>query len=187
MHRTIITSPAGGVNPVDLYTFLNFIYWSICSSVLMISGCYLLCIVRQQILCRKIYGLCRTLSSSCSLLLLQAQHQPHRAGWRSADPECNVSIHVSVTWVCHFIKINLSYLNHSLRLVVALHMIVYIFSWQLTTMRDQPSWRKHKWECQYTVKLIYNDHPWDQKMWSLYTGGLYMQVQLHGMYTPGYL
>ena len=29
-----------------------------------------------------------------------------------------------------------------------------------------------------TVKLVYKDHPRDQQyMWSLYTGGLYMQVQ----------
>ena len=28
-----------------------------------------------------------------------------------------------------------------------------------------------------TVKLVYKDHPRDQKMFLLYTGGLYRQVQ----------
>ncbi len=39
----------------------------------------------------------------------------------------------------------------------------------------------------YMCSETYKDHLGTNKMWSLYTGGLYMQVLLHGkyMYAPG--
>ncbi len=31
-------------------------------------------------------------------------------------------------------------------------------------------------EYEHTVKLVYNNHPWDQKKWSLLTGGRCTEV-----------
>ena len=61
--------------------------------------------------------------------------------------------------------------------------IKYKIALTKTTLRTGVIMVRCTWTCTYstlacTVKIAYKkDHPWTKKMWSLYTGGVYMQVQ----------